>query len=473
MTEETFEPLSATELAEIDAQYKPFPPFTEWPQEIPGLDLWAKARADLQGAVDQASEQDLEAAQAIARRAAAFDTGAIEGLYSTNRGLTFTVAEQAALWEQKVDTQGPDARTLFEAQLRAFELVLDHVTHSVPKITQAWLRRIHEEITQPQDTYFVHTPVGSQEQPLPKGEYKKYPNHVRTISEGVHAYAPVESTQAEMGRLIDELESPAFKDAHPVNQAAYAHYALVAIHPFADGNGRLARAAASVYTYREASIPLMVLDEHRDAYLATLGSADAGDIKPFVGLMSKVVRETMDLVRDNLETARKPLPDTLLGQFTELFANEDKRLRRDEVARRFSDWLVGAVEKQVTELEVPDGVQVAVQTFDKTNGGLPQGFRNLDVDGVRAIRLNFESAPPAAATTHRRFNLFVPADPDSGGGILIKGRQMATEELLLSVSDLEPHLSGLTQRKVANYVQRQLSDGLSELLNQAKSSLGL
>lgn len=473
MTEETFDPLSPAELAEIDAQYKPFPSFAEWPKEVPGQDLWAKARADLQGAVDQATDQDLEDAQAIARRAAAFDTGAIEGLYSTNRGLTFTVAEQAALWEQEVEAQGQDARALFEAQLRAFELVLDHVTHSLPEVTQAWLRRVHEEITQPQDMYVVYTPVGRQEQPLPKGEYKKYANHVRTSGGSTHAYAPVGSTQAEMARLIDELGTHEFKEAHPVVQAAYAHYALVAIHPFADGNGRLARAIASVYTYREASIPLMVLDEHRDPYLSSLALADMGDLTPFTSLISRVTRETLELVKDNLETAKTPRPEVLLDRFTELYDNESKRLRHDETARRFADWLASTVEKQVTELSVPDGVQVSVQTFDKTNGKVPEGFRNLDIDGIRAIRLNLESGAPAAETSHRRFNLFVPSDPRESAGMLIKGVQMSNAELLIAASDLALPVSGLTRQKIANYVQRQLSDGLSELLAKAKSHLGL
>lgn len=472
MTEQTFEPLSPAELAEIDAQYGSFPSFSEWPQDIPEKDSWIRARIALQASVDEASEQDLEHARAIARRAAAFDTGAIEGLYSTNRGLTFTVAEQAALWEQKVEAQGADARALFEAQLRAFELVLDHATQSVPKITQAWLRRLHEEITQPQATYVVHTSVGSQEQPLPKGEYKNFPNHVRTAGDGVHAYAPVESTQAEMERLVDELETPAFKDAHVVTQAAYLHYALVAIHPFADGNGRLARAAASVYTYREASIPLMVLDEHRDLYLATLAKADKGDVQPFIGLVSRVTRETIDLVRDNLETAKVPQPEKLLTKFADLYDQEREKLHRNEMVRRFADWLVGVVEKQVTELDLPEGVQVSVKTFPATKKEAPKGFKDLDIGGARSIRLDLDSAPPAAATSHRRFDLFVPRNPDDAESVLIRGVQMSTEQLSLAASDLEPQVSGLSRRKIANYVQRQLSDGLSELLSEVESKLG-
>src|SRR5439155_9702338 len=37
---------------------------------------------------------------------------------------------------------------------------------------------------------------------------------------------------------------------HPAIQAAWAHVALAAIHPFADGNGRAARVLASLAMYR-------------------------------------------------------------------------------------------------------------------------------------------------------------------------------------------------------------------------------
>jgi Fic family protein len=60
----------------------------------------------------------------------------------------------------------------------------------------------------------------------------------------IHAYAPVEVTGPEMHRLINELQTTEFEEADYVLQASYAHYALVSIDPFADGNGRVARALA-------------------------------------------------------------------------------------------------------------------------------------------------------------------------------------------------------------------------------------
>ncbi len=471
MAEETFHPLSAAELAEIDARYEPFPSFEDWPKDLPNRDLWQAARDEFERAADQATEADLHRAQAMARRVAAFDTGAIEGLYATNRGLTFTVAEQAALWEQKVDAQGPDARALFEAQLRAFELVLDHATEHFPKLTQAWLRRIHEEITAPQETYVVHTPAGSQKQPLPRGEYKKYPNHVRTSEGAVHAYAPVEFTQSEMQRLVDEVESEGFQIAHPVIQASYAHYALVAVHPFADGNGRLARAAASVYTYRDASIPLMVLDEHRVDYLSALAAADAGDASSFIEIIERVTREALDLVRDSLQTAMAPQPDTLLEEFTGLYAEEAKRQRQDKLVRSFVDWLVPEIEKQVVDLDIPAGVEIGMQTFDKTNQAPPSGFRNLDADGTRSFRFNLESVSPASANLPRRVDIFVDGDAENGA-VLLRGVQTPDEQLRLARSDLEPTISSLAQRRIENFVSRVLGNGLAELLQKARQQVG-
>lgn len=473
MPDETYEPLSEEELAELNARYSPFPSFGDWPKALPDSDLWQRSRDQFQEVADETTDEELARVQDFARRAAAFDTGAIEGLYATNRGLTFTVAEQAAAWEQKVEAQGSDARTLFEAQLHAFELVLDHVTDRFPRLTQAWLRRLHEEITAPQETYVVHTPIGPQEQPLPKGEYKRFPNHVRTADGQIHAYAPVDATQSEMQRLIEEVEDAEFQAAHPVIQASYVHYGLVVVHPFADGNGRLARAVASAYTYRDARIPLMILNEHRHEYFAVLAKADAGDPVPFVGFIARVTRETLDLLRDDLQTVKAPQPTQLLDEFTNMYGAQELREQHDLAAQGFVDWLVAAAEKQIAGLEAPSGVQLEVQTFDKTRNSPPSGFRNLDRKGTQSFRVTFESAPPASARLPRRIDVFISAEQGEEGNVLLKGVQVPDEQLVLRRSELEPHLSSLAQHKAENFLRRLLGEGLNALLKEAQSQLGM
>lgn len=59
----------------------------------------------------------------------------------------------------------------------------------------------------------------------------------------------------EVPKLIDDffawLNSEESHDGHPVIKAGIAHYILVAIHPFIEGNGRTARAFASLVLMRE------------------------------------------------------------------------------------------------------------------------------------------------------------------------------------------------------------------------------
>ncbi|MCL2850224.1 MAG: Fic family protein, partial [Micrococcales bacterium] len=122
-------------------------------------------------------------------------------------------------------------------------------------------------------------------------------------------YAPPGDTPAEMARLVDELASPRFAAAHPVVQAAYAHYAFVCVHPFADGNGRIARAVASVFVYRRPlGVPLVVFADQRDTYLDTLEAADAHRYAPFTQFLRDRVVDTVNLV--DLSLTRPERPDT-------------------------------------------------------------------------------------------------------------------------------------------------------------------
>jgi Fic family protein len=118
------EPLTSEQVAAIDAEYRPFPTFSSWPAVAPHPDAWRRRVEELKTVSDGASADELVRAQETAIRAAAFDTGAIEGLYQTNRGLTRTIAEQTAAWEQQMQEQAPAAAPFFEAQLSSALLVL-------------------------------------------------------------------------------------------------------------------------------------------------------------------------------------------------------------------------------------------------------------------------------------------------------------------------------------------------------------
>lgn len=253
----------------------------------------------------------------VAVRAAALDTGAIEGLYTVDRGFTMTVAFQSLAWEQAIEERGAGVRELFEAQLEAYELVLDAVTRKLP-ITEAWIRALHEKLVAPQKTFRVLTEVGWQDQELPKGQYKTRPNHVRLTDGTFHAYAPVDRVPEEMHRLVEQIRTPEFESAHPVLQASYCHYAFVVIHPFADGNGRVARALASTFFYRAQSIPLVIFANQRPAYLDALHAADLGDHRPVIAFFRDRGIDTIQLVAENLMTEGMTRPEDLATRISSL-----------------------------------------------------------------------------------------------------------------------------------------------------------
>jgi len=106
---------------------------------------------------------------------------------------------------------------------------------------------------------------------------------------------------------MEELRTPQFQAGHSILQAAYAHHALTAIHPFSDGNGRTARALASVYLYRAGGIPLVIFSDQQERYWDALSAADAGQPQPFVTFMEDRALDTMALVTNRLRRARRPL----------------------------------------------------------------------------------------------------------------------------------------------------------------------
>lgn len=204
----------------VAAGYQPFPGFGEWAGvrlDLSTFDGFVSVLDELRSRPDAAP---LTRAVEVATRAAAIDTGAIEGLYEVDRGFTMTVARGVAAWEKVIAAREPVVRRSFEDALRAYDFVLDLAT-SRTEVSEMAVRQIHELICAGQETCRVVTSLGWQDRPLPKGRYKDDANNpVSRLTGEVHAYAPPLDVSAEMNRLVRELRSAEFVAAHPVLQAA-------------------------------------------------------------------------------------------------------------------------------------------------------------------------------------------------------------------------------------------------------------
>ena len=85
-------------------------------------------------------------------------------------------------------------------------------------------------------------------------------------------------------------------DLHPVEFAALAHYKLVHIHPFIDGNGRTSRLLMNLILMKYG-YPIAIIDcedDPRRTYYNAIREADKGDRLPFKLLIAKYVNQTAD-----------------------------------------------------------------------------------------------------------------------------------------------------------------------------------
>lgn len=152
-------------------------------------------------------------------------------------------------------------------------------------VSEATIRQVHEVACRPQLTHKVLVDDHVQDHVMAHGDYKHHPNHIRLDGGGWRATAPVTVVRPEMARLVDMASSSTFAALHPAAQAGWLHDALLHVQPFADGNGRVARALAGGILLREAGVPLAVFDgDHVDVVAAVVGvvdlmaSADAGAV---------------------------------------------------------------------------------------------------------------------------------------------------------------------------------------------------
>lgn len=85
------------------------------------------------------------------------------------------------------------------------------------------------------------------------GHYRSAQVVIRSATDGSVVFRPPMFLQIPslISDLMHWLNSPANKDLHPVIRAGIAHYELVRIHPFIEGNGRTARAFSLLILYAE------------------------------------------------------------------------------------------------------------------------------------------------------------------------------------------------------------------------------
>ena len=102
-----------------------------------------------------------------------------------------------------------------------------------------------------------------------------------------HEYCPPEFVQDEIDQLLTWHQNHG--DVCPEVEAAWLHHRFTQIHPFQDGNGRVARALTSAVLLKADHLVLVIRsEEHRELYVNALETADSGDLQPLVDLFADI-----------------------------------------------------------------------------------------------------------------------------------------------------------------------------------------
>lgn len=78
-----------------------------------------------------------------------------------------------------------------------------------------------------------------------------------------------------------------------IDFAALAHFKLVDIHPFIDGNGRTARLLMNLILMKKGYSPTIILKTDRPKYYKTLDQAHRGQLEPFINFIAQNVDRSL------------------------------------------------------------------------------------------------------------------------------------------------------------------------------------
>lgn len=233
----------------------------------------------------------------------------IDWTYNSNaiEGNTLTYGETAFFLREGLTSEGKPLKDYVEAKNHAEAIdYLQEVVKSKKALTESFIKELHGLLLRDID-HTVAMGAGGKliHKPLNAGKYKVRPNHMLTLSGTIHRYAEPIKALDEMQNLLRWLTED--KKLHPVERAALFHYRFVCIHPFDDGNGRMARLLMNLLLMQAGYPPCVVRNSKRREYLQSLEHADStGSTDVFMRLLASELINTEETMLRVLEGKSLP-----------------------------------------------------------------------------------------------------------------------------------------------------------------------
>jgi fido (protein-threonine AMPylation protein) len=310
-----------------DYKWKPIEPFSEdetkhpLDEMRPLYESWWASKGRLQ---ESSKAQLTEFNRRLVRRLSV-ETGILERLYDLDVGTTEALVTHGFV-EDLVSSSSTNIEPsrlidILRDQEAAIQLVMDCVSQKRP-LTKGLLHELHRILTKHQDTTAAVDQFGTRHEiPLQKGQFKSQPNNPKRLDGSMHEYCPPIHVDAEVEKLLGWLS--AASDQDPIMLAAWFHHRFTQIHPYQDGNGRVARALTTLILLRADLLPLVIDRNIRVEYIKALELADDGDLSSLAAMFARLERaavlQALSVDVDAEVSQQKSLTAAVIGNLADKF----------------------------------------------------------------------------------------------------------------------------------------------------------
>ena len=201
-------------------------------------------------------------------------------------GNTLTASETKSLLLYGITANGKPLRDHLELRGHNEALKkLESIVHHDLAITETLIKEFHRMIV---------VEKLDDDSEINPGEYKTKPNYLYSVTGERIDFEPPQEVPRLMNQLVNwlnnHIDPPKRKKQqyalHPLRIACGFHAEFVRIHPFGDGNGRMARIMMNLILMLCGYVPAVVRQEKRNDYYRALDLSSLDDIEPlalFVG----------------------------------------------------------------------------------------------------------------------------------------------------------------------------------------------
>jgi len=294
-------------------------------------------------------------------RSLSVETGILERIYDLDRGTTEALIAKGFIEELiQRESTNIEPSTLVEIlrdQEAAIYLVQDLVARARP-FTRGVLFELHAILTRHQLTTRAVDQLGNRiDVPLRRGAFKEYPNNPKRPDGSTHEYCPPEHVASEIDNLLNWLDS--YGEEDPLLVSAWLHHRFTQIHPFQDGNGRVARVLTTMVMLKGELLPLVVDRDRRTDYIEALEQADQGNLEGLVNLFATLqknaILQALSLDVEAEQRAEKSLTAAVIESLEAKFSKR-RQFKRQEllnvnaVAETLRSVAYGVINRRFQEL---------------------------------------------------------------------------------------------------------------------------